>query len=329
MFLVAVAVAFAFAGLIIGPRGNTQKRMERETDCKIAIRGKGSVKEGARRGPMAIDEDDELHVYVSGETEEAVEKAAKEVGKLLRPLDDEQNEHKQKQLRELALINGTLREEDYCNICGEKGHRQFECPKRAQTRSATVEVRCALCGDTSHPTRDCLLHKSKQGSGQPGHEASLDKEYMSFMAELGDGDGAAPAPQQTGPRPPASSSAPASSSGGGSGGGGFVNAASTSKANHYVWTPPTAPAAAAPPPAATPAAAKPMNPPPAVKRHVWTPPTFGQQPQQPQQQPQQQRSPFSGKSAGAEVPGGHSSAADGAPLLPPSVSACMYAVVLL
>ncbi|CAN0557328.1 unnamed protein product, partial [Ectocarpus sp. 8 AP-2014] len=61
-------------GLIIGPRGNTQKRMERETDCKIAIRGKGSVKEGARRGPMAIDEDDELHVYVSGETEEAVEK---------------------------------------------------------------------------------------------------------------------------------------------------------------------------------------------------------------------------------------------------------------
>lgn len=62
------------AGLIIGPRGNTQKRMERETDCKIAIRGKGSVKEGARRGPKAIDEDDELHVYISGDTEENVEK---------------------------------------------------------------------------------------------------------------------------------------------------------------------------------------------------------------------------------------------------------------
>ncbi|CAN0476269.1 unnamed protein product, partial [Ectocarpus sp. 12 AP-2014] len=242
--------------LIIGPRGNTQKRMERETDCKIAIRGKGSVKEGARRGPMAIDEDDELHVYVSGESEEAVEKAAKEVGKLLRPLDDEQNEHKQKQLRELALINGTLREEDYCNICGEKGHRQFECPKRAQTRSATVEVRCALCGDTSHPTRDCLLHKSK-AQGQPGHEASLDKEYMSFMAELGDGDGggggggatgAASAPQ-TGPRPTPTSSAAAGGGGGASGKGGFVSSGGP-KANHFVWTPPTAPAAA---PAATPA----------------------------------------------------------------------------
>ncbi|CAN0538792.1 unnamed protein product, partial [Scytosiphon promiscuus] len=61
-------------GLIIGPRGNTQKRMERESGCKIAIRGKGSVKEGARRGPTVIDEDDELHVYISGESEEAVEK---------------------------------------------------------------------------------------------------------------------------------------------------------------------------------------------------------------------------------------------------------------
>lgn len=48
--------------------------MERETDCKIAIRGKGSVKEGARRGPTAVDADDELHVYISGETEDSVEK---------------------------------------------------------------------------------------------------------------------------------------------------------------------------------------------------------------------------------------------------------------
>ncbi|CAN0309097.1 unnamed protein product, partial [Discosporangium mesarthrocarpum] len=65
---------YNFIGLIIGPRGNTQKRMERETDCKIAIRGKGSVKEGARRGPRQADEDDELHVHITGETEEQVEK---------------------------------------------------------------------------------------------------------------------------------------------------------------------------------------------------------------------------------------------------------------
>ena len=31
----------SFIGLIIGPRGNTQKRMEQETNCKISIKGKG------------------------------------------------------------------------------------------------------------------------------------------------------------------------------------------------------------------------------------------------------------------------------------------------
>lgn len=40
---------YNFIGLIIGPRGNTQKRMQAETNTKIAIRGRGSVKEGAAR----------------------------------------------------------------------------------------------------------------------------------------------------------------------------------------------------------------------------------------------------------------------------------------
>ncbi len=35
---------YNFIGLIIGPRGITQKNMERETGAKIAIRGRGSVK---------------------------------------------------------------------------------------------------------------------------------------------------------------------------------------------------------------------------------------------------------------------------------------------
>ena len=35
-----------FVGLLIGPRGNTLKAMERDTGAKIIIRGKGSVKEG-------------------------------------------------------------------------------------------------------------------------------------------------------------------------------------------------------------------------------------------------------------------------------------------
>jgi hypothetical protein len=34
------------------------------------------------------------------------------------------------QLRQLAIIQGTFSEDDYCPICGEQGHRQWECPQR-------------------------------------------------------------------------------------------------------------------------------------------------------------------------------------------------------
>lgn len=43
-------------------------------------------------------------------------------------------------------------------MCGEKGHRQFECPHRAKTFKA-AGVKCSICGDLSHPTRDCPLKK--------------------------------------------------------------------------------------------------------------------------------------------------------------------------
>lgn len=48
---------YNYIGLIIGPRGNTQKQMEQETGCKISIRGKGSAKEGSKgRTSKNIDE---------------------------------------------------------------------------------------------------------------------------------------------------------------------------------------------------------------------------------------------------------------------------------
>ncbi len=174
---------YNYIGLIIGPRGNTQKQMEADTGCKISIRGKGAAKEGSKnRASKNVDDDDELHVHITAEDEESVEKAAAMIEELLKPQDDALNEHKQKQLRELALINGTLREDEYCPVCGEKGHRQFECPHRARSFKA-AGVKCSICGDLSHPTRDCPL---KQDG--PTSEGILDSEYDSFMAELtGDG----------------------------------------------------------------------------------------------------------------------------------------------
>eukprot|EP00898_Chlorokybus_atmophyticus_P002904 jgi/Chlat1/3614/Chrsp237S03624 len=181
---------YNFIGLILGPRGNTQKRMEGETGCKIAIRGKGAVKEGRLATPKTAKHlegaDDELHVHIAGDTIEKVEAAVNMIEPLLHPVDEEANIHKRKQLRELAEMNGTIR--DFvgiiCTTCGETGHKSWMCPKE-QLQTFQAKVSCAICGDGGHPTIDCPRRNTAQGQ-------MLDKEYMSFMAELGEGVGGVP-----------------------------------------------------------------------------------------------------------------------------------------
>ncbi len=168
---------YNFIGLIIGPRGNTQKKLEAETGCKISIRGKGSIKDGSRSSNTSQN-DDELHVLVTGDTEEAVMQTAKKVEELLRPMQDEDNAHKQAQLRELAIIHGTLRDDDFCPFCGEKGHRQFECPHRKKSFQSTG-IKCAICGDGSHPTRDCPMRGEADAD-----KNGLDSEYNDFIDQL-------------------------------------------------------------------------------------------------------------------------------------------------
>ncbi|KAJ0856056.1 putative transcription factor interactor and regulator CCHC(Zn) family [Helianthus annuus] len=170
---------YNFIGLIIGPRGNTQKRMERETGAKIVIRGKGSVKEGRlqQKRDLKYDpsENEDLHVFVEADTQEAVDAAASMVQKLLQPVDEVLNEHKRQQLRELAALNGTIRDEEFCRLCGEPGHRQFACPSRNSTFKS--DVLCKICGDGGHPTIDCPV------KGTAGKK--MDDEYQNFLAELG------------------------------------------------------------------------------------------------------------------------------------------------
>ncbi|CAL0327929.1 unnamed protein product [Lupinus luteus] len=170
---------YNFIGLIIGPRGNTQKRMEKETGAKIVIRGKGSVKEGRLQQKRDLkhdpSENEDLHVLVEADTQEAVDAAAGMVEKLLHPVDEVLNEHKRQQLRELAALNGTIRDEEFCRLCGEPGHRQYACPTRTSTFKS--EVVCKHCGDGGHPTIDCPV---KGGTGK-----KMDDEYQNFLAELG------------------------------------------------------------------------------------------------------------------------------------------------
>ena len=56
-----------------------------------------------------------------------------------------QNELKRNQLRELAALNGTLRDDENqaCQNCGEIGHRKYDCP---QKQNFTASIICRVCG---------------------------------------------------------------------------------------------------------------------------------------------------------------------------------------
>jgi splicing factor 1 len=74
-----------FVGLLVGPRGNSLKNMERASGAKISIRGKGSVKEGKGRpgGNFGDDENEELHCLIMAETEEKVQACVKLINSVI------------------------------------------------------------------------------------------------------------------------------------------------------------------------------------------------------------------------------------------------------
>ncbi len=161
-------------GLLIGPRGNTLKKMESESLAKIAIRGKGSVKEGKGRSDAAhtSNQEEDLHCLIMADTEEKVNKAKELIHNVIETaasIPEGQNELKRNQLRELAALNGTLRDDENqaCQNCksfnmkscplltatgGQIGHRKYDCPEQ---RNFTANIICRVCGNAGHMARDC------------------------------------------------------------------------------------------------------------------------------------------------------------------------------
>ncbi|XP_064550928.1 splicing factor 1 isoform X1 [Drosophila montana] len=183
-----------FVGLLIGPRGNTLKAMEKDTGAKIIIRGKGSVKEGKvgrKDGQPLPGEDEPLHAFITAPNPEAVRKAVDKIKDVIRQgieVPEGHNDLRRMQLRELAQLNGTLRENDIQRCtCGSTDHKSWQCPDKPIITNTIV---CTSCGGTGHLTKDC--RNKRPGSGAPGMacedtQAKIDEEYMSLMAELGEG----------------------------------------------------------------------------------------------------------------------------------------------
>ncbi|ORZ13108.1 hypothetical protein BCR42DRAFT_453145 [Absidia repens] len=180
-----------FIGLLIGPRGKTLKAMESDSGAKISIRGRGSVKEGKSRTDAAANsaQEEDLHCLVMGDTEEKVRKAVKMIEKTIETsasTPEGQNELKRTQLRELAALNGTLRDDENqtCLNCGAAGHRRFECPERT---NFSANLTCRICGGHGHIARDCNQRDNPEFvEAARARDQELDHEYLNLMAELGE-----------------------------------------------------------------------------------------------------------------------------------------------
>uniref|UniRef100_A0A915AE17 Branchpoint-bridging protein n=1 Tax=Parascaris univalens TaxID=6257 RepID=A0A915AE17_PARUN len=183
-----------FVGLLIGPRGNTLKSLEAETGAKIIIRGKGSVKEGKlgrREGPMP-GENEPLHAYVTGMDTTIIKRACEKIKAIINEalmIPDGQNELRKLQLRELALLNGTLRPEDLvsgarCSNCGSDEHKTWECP---DAPNVTASIICTACGAAGHIAKDCKNPRPGSGAFSLNNlDAGMDDEYSALMEELGE-----------------------------------------------------------------------------------------------------------------------------------------------
>lgn len=147
-----------FVGFLIGPRGRTLKRLQDESGARLQIRGKGSVKEG-KSTQMTIEDqsstgadstEDDLHVLITSDSQQKIAKAVKLANEVIEKLVFSpvgQNELKREQLKELAVLNGTLRE--------TKPFDPEAYQKRQQRSFDITRIVCKICGKVGHYARDC------------------------------------------------------------------------------------------------------------------------------------------------------------------------------
>ncbi|KAL5229101.1 hypothetical protein ABZP36_017366 [Zizania latifolia] len=112
---------FNFIGRLLGPRGNSLKRVEASTGCRVFIRGKGSIKDPIKeeqlKGKPGYEHlGDPTHILIEAELpadiiDTRLAQAQEILEDLLKPVEESQDILKRQQLRELAMLNSTYRED--------------------------------------------------------------------------------------------------------------------------------------------------------------------------------------------------------------------------
>ena len=107
---------------------------------------------------MELDAEDQLHVLIQADNDEHLQRGIDLIEPILNI--ESGNELKRNALMKSLAVVDTLKDQ-WCEDCGEKGHRRWECPNRLGLGFKKAEMTCKICGEHSHPTSDCPQKRSK------------------------------------------------------------------------------------------------------------------------------------------------------------------------
>jgi splicing factor 1 len=166
--------AQSYVSLILGPRGKTQKILEKKTKCKIYIRGRGA----SRGKNYQFDSEDEpMHVFITAESEADIERCCEILEPVLNgKLDDDENKRRRLELMQIGAENrlALSYNSEWCDFCGEQGHKRYGCPNKP----LSIGWSCEICKDKNHISQDCPTRKKRK---------SLEEQLEEFNRETGAG----------------------------------------------------------------------------------------------------------------------------------------------
>ncbi|XP_060895603.1 KH domain-containing, RNA-binding, signal transduction-associated protein 2 isoform X1 [Labrus mixtus] len=187
---------FNFVGKLLGPRGNSMKRLQEETGVKMSILGKGSMRDKEKEEELRKSGEakyahlsDDLHVLIEvfappGEAYSRMSHALEEIKKFLVP--DYNDEIRQEQLRELSLLNGSDepsrgrsaqgRSVRPANTIATRGHRGTGRSAAAPRGTAAAAAAAAATHSklpTNVLTREGQAPRARGAAGNAGYRPPL------------------------------------------------------------------------------------------------------------------------------------------------------------
>ncbi|KAM3863366.1 KH domain-containing, RNA-binding, signal transduction-associated protein 2 [Diretmus argenteus] len=180
---------FNFVGKLLGPRGNSMKRLQEETGAKMSILGKGSMRDKGKEEELRKSGEakythlsNDLHVLIevfapAGEAYSRMSHALEEIKKFLVP--DYNDEIRQEQLRELSFLNGSDEPSRGRSVQGRGLRPASTISSRAHggIGSAAVAPRATAGAHIALPTailsREVQAPRARAAAGNPGYRPPL------------------------------------------------------------------------------------------------------------------------------------------------------------